>query len=251
MDAGVAATSAATSVPITDIVIHPPKRIKQRMTVCALEKKRVEDMKQTKHKSHALKEAVRLDVQEKAKSDGLSLRQVQEKIRKKYSVPIHYSTICRYANEGLVGALSKKMGPPGHISKANYKLLCAALSSFIPLNQMNARTGDNTCMKLIVTLVKTMGITSSEAGKLLSRLLRDTAKEMMNAEKLNCAEDRRIRWTTFQNIDLWYDRWERFLVAHGFGEIDENGKLVLYDFAASHILNLDETCISLDGNSGN
>jgi hypothetical protein len=34
-----------------------------------------------------------------------------------------------------------------------------------------------------------MGITSTEAGKLLSRLLRDTAKETMGAEKLNCAED--------------------------------------------------------------
>jgi hypothetical protein len=93
MDAGVAATNATASVPIADIVIHPPKRIKQRMTVCALEKRRVEDMKQKKHKFDALKEAVHLDVQEKAKSDGLSLRQVQEKIMKKYSATIHYSTI--------------------------------------------------------------------------------------------------------------------------------------------------------------
>ncbi len=35
MDDGVAATNATTSVPITDIVIHPPKPIKQRMTACA------------------------------------------------------------------------------------------------------------------------------------------------------------------------------------------------------------------------
>ena len=119
------------------------------------------------------------------------------------------------------------------------------------MNQMNARAGDNTRTKLIVTLVKTVGITSSEAGKLLSRLLRDTAEETMDAEKLNCAEDRRIRWTTFQNIDLWFDGWQNFLVAHGFGTIDENGELVLEDFAASRIINMDETCISLDGSNGN
>ena len=174
-------------------------------------------------------------MQEKAKSDGLSLRQVQEKIMKKCSVSIHYSTICHYANEGLVGVSPKKMGPPGHISKANYKLL----SSFIPMIRMNARAGNNIRTKLIVTLVKTMGITSSEASKLLFRLLCDTAKETMNAEKLNSAEDRHIHWTTFQNIDLWFDSWEGFLVAHGFGEINENGELVLYDFTASHILNFD------------
>ena len=242
---------AAANATIVDEIIPPPKRIKQRMTACAMEKKRVEDRKQKKHRSDALKDAVRLYAQEKAKPDGLSLRQVQEKIMKKYSVNIHYSTISRYVKEGLVGASPKKMGPPGHISKANYKLLCAALSSFIPMNQMNARAGDNTRTKLIVTLVKTVGITSSEAGKLLSRLLRDTAEETMDAEKLNCAEDRRIRWTTFQNIDLWFDGWQNFLVAHGFGTIDENGELVLEDFAASRIINMDETCISLDGSNGN
>ena len=96
-----------------------------------------------------------------------------------------------------------------------------------------------------------MGITSSEACKLLSWLLGDTAKETMNAEKLNCAEDRRIHWMTFQNIDLWFDSWGRFLVAHEFGEIKENGELVLEDFAASCIINMDETCISLDGSNGN
>jgi hypothetical protein len=93
---------------------------------------------------------VRLYVQEKAKPDGLSLRQVQAKMKKNYLVDIHYSTISRYATEGLVGASPKKLGPPGHLSKANYKLLCAALSSFILMNLMNARSGDNTRTKLIV-----------------------------------------------------------------------------------------------------
>jgi hypothetical protein len=119
------------------------------------------------------------------------------------------------------------------------------------MNQINDCDGDNTRTKLIVAHVKTMGITSSEAGKLLSWLFRDTAEKMMNAEKLNCAEDRRIHWMTFQNIDLWFDSWERFLVAHEFGEINENGELVLEDFVTSPIINMDETCISLDGSNGN
>jgi hypothetical protein len=137
-EADVVATNAMTSIPIEHI-IPPPKRIKQRMTACALEKKRVEDRKQKKHRSDTLKEAVSLYVQEKAKPDGLSLRQVQAKMKKKYLVDIHYSTISRYANEGLVGASPKKLGPPGHLSKGNYKLLCAALSSFIPVVSIGRR----------------------------------------------------------------------------------------------------------------
>ena len=82
-EADVAAANATTSIVlIINEIIPPPKRIKQRMTACAMEKKRVEDRKQKKHRSDALKDAVRLYAQEKAKPDGLSLRQVQEKIKK-------------------------------------------------------------------------------------------------------------------------------------------------------------------------
>jgi hypothetical protein len=49
------------------------------------------------------------------------LRQVQDQIEK-YSVTVHYLSICRYANEGLI-ASPKQMGPPGTIAKANYKMV--------------------------------------------------------------------------------------------------------------------------------
>ena len=47
-EADVAAANATTSI---DEIIPPPKRIKQRMTACAMEKKRVKDRKQKKHRS--------------------------------------------------------------------------------------------------------------------------------------------------------------------------------------------------------
>jgi hypothetical protein len=128
---------------VTADVVPPPKWTKQRMTALALQKKQVEDLKQMKHKSVAHKEAVRLYLKEKEKPGGMSLRQVQDHIAKKYSVTVHYSTISRYANEGLLNALPKKMGPAGKFAKSTYKLLCDALSSFIPINQMNACAGDN------------------------------------------------------------------------------------------------------------
>ena len=42
-EADVAAANATTSIPIIAEIIPPPKCIKQRMTACAMEKKRVED----------------------------------------------------------------------------------------------------------------------------------------------------------------------------------------------------------------
>ena len=195
-----------------------------------------------KHKSAVHKEAVRLYLKEKEKPGGMLLRQVQDHIAKKYSVTVHYSRISRYANEGLLNASPKKMGPACTFAKSMYKLLCDALSSFIPINQMNARAGDNSRIKLIDTLVKTLSISSTKASTLLTRLLRDTAED-----KMNCAEDRRIRWTTFQNLDLWFNSWEFFLIEFGFAYHNANGELVFEDDALSRILNMDETFISLDG----
>ena len=120
----------------------------------------------------------------------------------------------------------KKMGSSGTISEGTYKLLCEGLSSLIPINGMNARYGDNSRKKLMTMLVKTMDIESSEAGKLLYRLLRDTAQDI-HAEKLNCAEDHRVRWTTYQNLKLWFDSCEKFLVEFGFATYDADGELVI------------------------
>jgi len=142
------------------------------------------------------------------------------------------------------------MGSSGTISEGTYKLLCEALSSLIPINGMNARSGDNSRKKLMTMLVKTMDIETSEAGKLLDRLLRDTAQDI-HAEKLNCAEDRRVRWTTYQNLKLWFDSWEKFLVEFGFATYDANGELDIDAELMHRILNMDETCISLNGSNGN
>ena len=40
-------------------------------------------------------------------------------------------------------------------------------------------------------------------------------------------EDRRIRWTTWSNINAWFDNWERDLVELGFAFYDEDGKVVI------------------------
>ena len=104
---------------------------------------------------------------------------------------------------------------------------------------------------MIATLVKTLSISSTEAEKLLKRLLHDNAIKTMSADKLNGSEDRRTRWTMFQNLDLWFDSWETFLVDFGFAHYNVNGGLVFKDGALSQILNMDKTCILFDKSNGN
>ena len=65
--------------------IQAPKRKQQMMTATALQQKRVEDLKQKRHKVDVHKEAVRLYTHEMEKPEGarMSSRQVQDHIQKK------------------------------------------------------------------------------------------------------------------------------------------------------------------------
>jgi hypothetical protein len=90
---------------------------------------------------------------------------------------------------------------------------------------MNACAGENSRKEIIPMLAKTFNIGTLDATGLLNCVVRDTATDI-HAVKLNCAEDRRIRWTTYQNLDLWFDSWEVFLVDYGLATINTNGELL-------------------------
>ena len=230
---------------------NPKPKCKQiRLTSRAKQQQRVDDIMIKKHKSEAHKAAMRLYHAEKQKPNGLSLRQVRAVILEKYDVCPSASSICRYSNEGLVNASPKKMGPVGRLSALTYKFLCNAYSSLVPINQMNALAGNNTRKNMIPILAQTFNIQTLDATELLNRVIRDTAIDI-NAVKLNCAEDRRVRWTTHGNLNLWFDTWQQFVVEYGFATINVNGEVIFDEKMKARIANLDETCLSLDGSNSN
>jgi hypothetical protein len=73
----------------------------------------------------------------------------------------------------------------------------------------------------------------------------------INAEKSNCAEDHRIRWRTYQNLDLMFDSCEVFIVKYRFAAISQTGDILFAENMMKCILNIDETCLSLDWRNGN
>ena len=61
--------------------------------------------------------------------------------------------------------------------------------------------------------------TGSEAQDILKHVLRDSAVNL-NAAKGKNWEDSCIRWTTYKNLSLWFDKWERDLVELGYAYYD-------------------------------
>ena len=63
--------------------------------------------------------------------------------------------------------------------------------------------------------------------------------------------DRCICWPTYQNLALWFDSWEAFLVDIGVATTNQTGELNIKDKMKGRILNMDETCLSFNGSNSN
>jgi hypothetical protein len=63
------------------------------------------------------------------------------------------------------------------------------------------------------------------------------------------AEEQQVKWTTYYNLDLWFDGWEKCLDKLGFFEAAAvtGGERVIPEHQLRNILNFDETCLSLEG----
>jgi hypothetical protein len=82
---------------------------------------------------------------------------------------------------------------------------------------------------------------------LLTRLLRDSGVDFSTGRGNN-AEQRRIMWTTYYNLKSWFNNWERDLLELGFAE-KVDGKTLIPPDQLARILNVDETCLVMDGSS--
>ena len=99
-------------------------------------------------------------------------------------------------------------------------------------------------------LMNTMRYTKSEAIKLWKQICRDMADEHMQVNKVKYAEERQVKWRTFQNLDLWFDSCKKVLYELGFFEVDAaTGKKLIPKRKLQDIVNFDETCLSLDGST--
>jgi hypothetical protein len=56
--------------------------------------------------------------------------------------------------------------------------------------------------------------------------------------------------TTCQNLNLWFDSWEGFLIEYRLANLNASGELGFEAGVASLIINMDKMCIFLEGNKG-
>ena len=216
--------------------------------------KRVNDGASENKRSHAHKRATALFAEEMKKPKDerkLSASKVSELVYGEFGVHIHKRTIQREVAAGRVGLSPLKRGMKGNFPALTFQHLANAFESFIKIKQLNGQGGDLSNNKLSQLLKKcTRPVLECDSHWLLVRLLKKTAAEL-RCGKANNAEERRVRWTTYFNIKSWFDNWEKDLVKLGFAFTNDNGNTIIPDEQLERILNIDETCLVMDGSKCN
>ena len=228
---------------------HPaPKIVRKRTSISDAQAERVSKKTVSTHAKNAHKQATLLYAREQKKEGGLSAKKVREIVLKDYEVAPSIHSIQRYVKEGLTGQSPMKKGPEKIVSAFVFTTMCDAFSSMININQLNGNEGKNKRTVLRSRIAAFFGDTDTCSVSMMRNLLKATAIDLL-ASKGKIAEHRRIQWTTYNNIKTWFDNWEVKLVELGFAEkID--GRTVIPECQLSNIINMDETCLSLDGSSG-
>ena len=105
---------------------------------------------------------------------------------------VSYRTITRYVQEGKIGESPKKNGSPGFIQPWIFQSICIAVSSYIQINQVNGKSGNNERKQLNAVLMDVMGRNSTPRMQLLDRVLNETAIELLSSTA-TIVGDRRVK----------------------------------------------------------
>ena len=168
---------------------------------------------------------------------------------------------------GLINEGLKKRGPKGNFTKEQFSHLSRAYISYVAITQSSKEADANSVaiMEMLKHFLKDSEFSDMSIRGLYNRLKKENAAELYSEDDL-LVELRRQLWTTGYNLEAWFINWEKFCVDNGFATrelvVDDNGAPILDDnqnqqFSIQfteeqlrRIMNLDETCISLDGSKG-
>lgn len=177
-------------------------------------------------------------------------------ILEKEGVKLCARSIRNYGKNGKLGCDPEQRGEKGRIPFRYYKALCAAVMTFNSLaSQLGTVAVDRPRLVRMVNACvnKKEGPGKRNNRKLFERIQRDTS-DTMEIGKPNRVEQeqRRNRWGTFYQLNLWYDSLKQFLIDQGFGtanetNVEEHGEILWSDETqGKRLWNIDETAVALD-----
>ena len=220
--------------------------------------------------SDAFKQATKFYAIEKAKGrQGKSCAEICRAVNQSFGSDVKDRTVRQYVQKRLIGVSPKKRGRIGFIPLEQFNVMVAAAETFITIRQLGRLGAPNRqeLRKIVNTVAnsKTNKICPDRHDdSLIDRILSQQSTEFTAQTSVNKQEERRVAWTTYSNLNTWFDSWKHYLIALEFAKAKEEADddVVMIDDVLlegepdvspsqlRRIVNLDETNISLDGSDG-
>jgi hypothetical protein len=185
-----------------------------------------------------------------------TIKVIVQEVNQAYKANLSTITAAKYVRMGLIGVSPLKHGPVGDLPKEVYDALKGAFATYLKLEQAGCKHQStiNQLVRLVNATVNAGGFNKYD-DHLTKKLRRDTAGEF-DIGKANVVEQRRLKWTTSYNLDMWYTTFKKTLIDLGFAreklptDIDTVGEVVFYPGQLQRIVNFDETDGSIDDTTG-
>jgi len=169
----------------------------------------------------------------------------------KFNVTVVPQTLRKLLREGRDQILPP--GPKPVMVDEEFKAISAAFCSFIAIAQVNG-DAEKKRSDMIAALENLLKGKKVYDAKTLFLKLKKANAAVLDLSKEEVVEMRRQIWTTYSNLNDWFNAWEKFLITHGFAceVIKENGEkeITFSEEQKRRIINIDETNLSLDGSDG-
>ena len=194
---------------------------------------------------------------EKDKYKRKTSQRIVEEINDARGTNVSERTVRRYVASGHIGVpcigRGRKCVMPDFIMEG----ITSAVVSYIQLSNAGMTTMPD--RKNIISLLKRCLNKSTYTFKRFDNFYDRIMESIADRISVNTAdykmEQRRLIWTTYTNINIWFDTLKRFFIDKGFArekkDEDRNveGELVYFESQTNRILNLDESEVSTDGTS--
>eukprot|EP00532_Pseudo-nitzschia_australis_P013819 CAMPEP_0168210622 /NCGR_PEP_ID=MMETSP0140_2-20121125/3272_1 /TAXON_ID=44445 /ORGANISM="Pseudo-nitzschia australis, Strain 10249 10 AB" /LENGTH=775 /DNA_ID=CAMNT_0008137243 /DNA_START=1493 /DNA_END=3820 /DNA_ORIENTATION=- len=177
---------------------------------------------------------------------------IVKRVNEMYNTNWKLDTIRRRLRDGTENTVPRK-GRKKQLPEFIEKSLSDAIVSFINLgcSEMKDQTRRTDIIEKLTLCIEGGPGTLTNFPELYRRLYPSFANDVVVVTGNSRVEARRVKWTTYHNLNMWFDTLKEVLVKNGFAKYrnegdDGEGELVYLPNKLNHILNLDKSGLTLD-----
>ena len=181
--------------------------------------------------------------------------QIADKVNAMCGTNVQVELMRKHVNKGKCGCAPELRGAKSKIPKDIQRALESAVTLHVQLTSAGMKDDVNrpVIIKKLATCLKEGGSEHGRCDKPCERMTSRIADHVVVNDDDNRIEQRRLAWTTWSNINIWFDVLKLFLTDKGFArekrvdDGDIEGELVFHKGQTDRFINLDESKASADG----